>query len=101
MFFLENPWVCDERLEWLRQWLRENPDIVIDKQPGCTAVCKAPTALDNVPLRSENPLTTPEPLPTEFEGLVAGAMSHLHWIILGKQWNEDHPNEGTYHKALI
>lgn len=82
IYFVDNPWVCDERLEWLRRWLRQNVDIVIDKQPGCLGVCKAPAILDNWPLRQENPpfSSTALPIGPLNEGF---APSNIGWIILG------------------
>lgn len=85
MLFSDNPWVCDDRLEWLRRWLRQNMDIVIDKQPGCLAVCKAPTDLDNWPLRQENPPRSVTALPFSVPPLNEGVVpSNIGWIILGK-----------------
>lgn len=63
--FEANPWLCDSRLEWFRQLLRDNLDIDIDK-PGCVAACMSSVnncppegtplrALDFCPI-SDNPL---------------------------------------------
>jgi len=81
LYLCDNPWVCDDRLEWLRRWLRQNADIVIDKLPGCLGVCKAPAFLDNWPLRQENPPFTSTALPIGplNEGF---APSNIGWIIL-------------------
>uniref|UniRef100_A0A915JD66 Leucine-rich repeat-containing protein 15 n=1 Tax=Romanomermis culicivorax TaxID=13658 RepID=A0A915JD66_ROMCU len=85
LYSCENPWICDIRLSWFRQWLRQNPDIVIDKPPGCMALCKYPSELINWPLRSEDPisLTTeklpPFTLPTLNEAEVPNTLA---WIIL-------------------
>ncbi|KAI1704727.1 leucine rich repeat domain-containing protein [Ditylenchus destructor] len=75
-----NPWLCDSRLEWFRQLLRDNLDIDIDK-PGCVAACgpsfnNCPP--EGTPLRSQDfcPIAD-NPLP-----LTGTALSLVGWIIL-------------------
>ncbi len=79
----DNPWVCDARLEWFRQWLRDNMDIQIDK-PGCMSVCVAPSFFPpNWPIRNLDPIFSTvfppvTPLPS-----FRSASSIPFWIILG------------------
>lgn len=80
----DNPWVCDDRLQWLRQWLRDNPDIMIDKGPGCLAECTAPANLLNVRLRDPDPITFPPIDDAPLPAARRAAMPTLGWIILGK-----------------
>ncbi|KAI1707639.1 leucine rich repeat domain-containing protein [Ditylenchus destructor] len=75
-----NPWLCDSRLEWFRQLLRDNLDIDIDK-PGCVAACGASfnnCPPEGTPLRAQDfcPIAD-NPLP-----LTGTALSLVGWIIL-------------------
>ncbi len=97
---LGNPWSCDNSIEWLRVWLRNNPDVKIDKPgtPQCVAACAKPDWLPpNWPIRDREPVTssnvqrrttTPQALPTP--GIIVGAgavqgLSATVWIILGEK----------------
>ncbi|KAI6181210.1 hypothetical protein M3Y98_00804200 [Aphelenchoides besseyi] len=75
-----NPWLCDSRLEWFRQLLRDNLDIDIDK-PGCVAACMSSVnncPPEGTPLRAIDfcPISD-NPLP-----LTGTALSLVGWIIL-------------------
>lgn len=50
----ENPWTCDDHLEWFRQWLRDNADMIIDAPGYPTTVCNKPEQLFGAPIRSAN-----------------------------------------------
>ncbi|CAK5088107.1 unnamed protein product [Meloidogyne enterolobii] len=83
IYACENPWLCDSKLEWFRQMLRDNLDIDIDK-PGCVAACgPSPTNCppEGTPLRAldfcPSQEGTVEPMP-----LVGTALSLVGWIIL-------------------
>uniref|UniRef100_A0A5S6Q2F7 LRRCT domain-containing protein n=1 Tax=Trichuris muris TaxID=70415 RepID=A0A5S6Q2F7_TRIMR len=55
LYLYENPWNCDPLLDWLRQWLRDNRDIIIDAPGNPPAVCKGPGPLLGWPIRTLNP----------------------------------------------
>nr|CAD2184721.1 unnamed protein product [Meloidogyne enterolobii] len=83
IYACENPWLCDSKLEWFRQMLRDNLDIDIDK-PGCVAACgPSPNNCppEGTPLRAldfcPSQEGTVEPMP-----LVGTALSLVGWIIL-------------------
>uniref|UniRef100_A0A914UZ09 Uncharacterized protein n=1 Tax=Plectus sambesii TaxID=2011161 RepID=A0A914UZ09_9BILA len=38
LYVCENSWKCDAKLEWFREYLRNNADIIVDK-PGCLSLC--------------------------------------------------------------
>lgn len=82
LFLIENPWVCDNRLEWFQQLLRNNLDIDIDK-PGCVATCESSStncSLKSVPLRDANFCLSENDQPLPLSGT---ALSVVGWIILG------------------
>ncbi|KFD57340.1 hypothetical protein M513_01851 [Trichuris suis] len=78
LYVCNNPWACNEQLEWFRTWLRQNNDIIIDKS-DCYALCRSPDHLVNWPLRGEN-IIPPEPIGPEGDG--SYALSSVGWIIL-------------------
>uniref|UniRef100_A0A5S6QGM8 LRRCT domain-containing protein n=1 Tax=Trichuris muris TaxID=70415 RepID=A0A5S6QGM8_TRIMR len=55
LYLYENPWNCDPLLDWLRQWLRDNREIIIDAPGNPPAVCKGPGPLLGWPIRTLNP----------------------------------------------
>ncbi|VDP03940.1 unnamed protein product [Soboliphyme baturini] len=82
LYLCENPWACNQSLAWFRQWLRDNPSIIIDKQ-NCLAVCRSPEYLLELPLRSEDYLPTSSHSPTVSpEPYSPLGMPTLGWIIL-------------------
>lgn len=81
-FIIENPWLCDNRLEWFRQLLRDNLDIDIDK-PDCVAACGLSSSncpSQGTPLKAADycPISDNEPLV-----FASTALSFVGWIILG------------------
>uniref|UniRef100_A0A914XV59 Uncharacterized protein n=1 Tax=Panagrolaimus superbus TaxID=310955 RepID=A0A914XV59_9BILA len=83
IFACANPWLCDSRLEWFRQILRDNLDIDIDK-PECVATCISSIngcPPEGTPLRSNDfcPIFDDSQLQVP---LSSGALSFVGWIIL-------------------
>uniref|UniRef100_A0A915IIB1 Uncharacterized protein n=1 Tax=Romanomermis culicivorax TaxID=13658 RepID=A0A915IIB1_ROMCU len=55
LYLCENHWICDEYLDWMRKWTRENMEINLDKSMSCVSLCSAPDHLENWPIRFPNP----------------------------------------------
>lgn len=51
-----NPWHCDARLAWLRQWLRSERSIMIDSSGQEPSQCATPSRLEGVHLRAYDPV---------------------------------------------
>lgn len=56
LFTSENLFICDERLEWLRSFLRRNSDLVIDAPGHEPSRCWKPSQLYGVELRKPSPV---------------------------------------------
>ncbi|GMR61026.1 hypothetical protein PMAYCL1PPCAC_31221, partial [Pristionchus mayeri] len=55
LYLYNNPWLCDQKLSWLRKWLRENPDVEVAKSMNELAKCWTPTEVSGFDIRQEDP----------------------------------------------
>uniref|UniRef100_A0A914WNM2 Uncharacterized protein n=1 Tax=Plectus sambesii TaxID=2011161 RepID=A0A914WNM2_9BILA len=62
LYLYENPWTCDERLDWFRQWLRDNRDIQITAPGYEPTKCWKPAFVNGLELRQTDPVTTQSPI---------------------------------------
>ncbi|GMT07217.1 hypothetical protein PENTCL1PPCAC_29391, partial [Pristionchus entomophagus] len=58
LYLYNNPWLCDQKLSWMRKWLRENPDVEVAKSLNELAKCWTPTEMSGYDLRQEDPYET-------------------------------------------
>ncbi|CAJ0955256.1 unnamed protein product, partial [Mesorhabditis belari] len=61
LYLHNNPWRCDDNLQWLRKWLRENGDVQTSPTDSLYARCWTPANLSGLDIRQTDPVRSHMP----------------------------------------